>query len=64
MSCDLLGRLASVLDSKYSLFKKRNKERYNFYLNMVTDNSDSLFREETHFVWKSFTYPSIITICQ
>lgn len=63
MSSDPLGRFASVLDSEFSSFENRNNERYDYYLDMVKNgNNDSLFRNETTLAWKSFTYPSIISM--
>ena len=67
MSSDPLGRLGSVLDEEYSLFEKRNDERYDYYLGLVKNGSnstDSVFREDTYNNWKSFAYPSLISISQ
>jgi len=65
MSCDPLGRIATMIDAEYSDFENRNMNRINAYIETAKSNNnstDTLRMNNTYLSWQSFSKPMLITL--
>ncbi len=65
MSCDPLGRIATMIDAEYSDFENRNMKRINTYIETAKSNNnstDTLRMNNTYLSWQSFSKPMLITL--
>lgn len=62
-SVDPLGRIATLIDKNYANFEKQDKSEYlKSVIKDGTNSPDSSFMNSTHYAWRTFSYPLIVTL--
>jgi len=65
MSADPLGRVSSMIDTEYTKFKERDDSKIAFYQELLlSDKQDSVYYGDTYRSWRTFSKPSLITLCE